>query len=93
MRPRISAAALFVKVTASTPSGETFSTWINHAMRCTRTRVLPLPAPAVCELLKDVPIQGVEAEMELVTPTGAALAVELAAMSVIADGWEFTSYS
>jgi len=34
---------------------------------------LPLPAPAVCELLRDVPVLGVELEQELVTPTGAAI--------------------
>jgi len=34
---------------------------------------LPLPAPAVCELLKDVLVHGVELDAELVTPTGAAL--------------------
>lgn len=39
---------------------------------------LPLPAPAVCELLRDVPVYGVEQEQELVTPTGAVLATQLA---------------
>jgi uncharacterized protein (TIGR00299 family) protein len=39
---------------------------------------LPLPGPAVCEILKDVPVYGIEADYELVTPTGAALAAELA---------------
>lgn len=39
---------------------------------------LPLPAPAVCALLQGVPIYGIEAADELVTPTGAALAVTLA---------------
>jgi uncharacterized protein (TIGR00299 family) protein len=39
---------------------------------------LPLPAPAVCELLQDVPVYGVNQEQELVTPTGAVLAVNLA---------------
>lgn len=34
---------------------------------------LPLPAPAVCEILKGVPVYGVSHEQELVTPTGAAL--------------------
>jgi uncharacterized protein (TIGR00299 family) protein len=34
---------------------------------------LPLPAPAVCEILKDVPVAGTDIDMELVTPTGAAL--------------------
>lgn len=39
---------------------------------------LPLPAPAVCEILDDVPVYGDEAEQELVTPTGAALCRSLA---------------
>jgi hypothetical protein len=39
---------------------------------------LPLPAPAVLELLAGVPVKGVAGEGELVTPTGAALAVGLA---------------
>lgn len=39
---------------------------------------LPLPAPAVMELVKGIPIKGVAGEVELVTPTGAALAVTLA---------------
>lgn len=38
---------------------------------------LPLPAPAVCELLTGVPVYGENLHQELVTPTGAALAVEL----------------
>ena len=42
--------------------------WVN----CRHGR-LPLPAPAVCELLHGVPAYGVELEQELVTPTGAAL--------------------
>ena len=46
MRLRISAAALLVKVTARILFGEAPSTWISHATRCTKTRVLPLPAPA-----------------------------------------------
>ena len=40
--------------------------------------LLPLPAPATLELLKGVPVTGVEGEGELVTPTGAALAATLA---------------
>src|SRR5262245_52090496 len=51
VRPRISAAALFVNVTASTAYGETFSACTSHAMRCTSTRVLPLPAPATTSRL------------------------------------------
>jgi len=35
--------------------------------------LLPLPAPAVCELAKGIPVYGVEAEHEMVTPTGAAI--------------------
>lgn len=35
--------------------------------------LLPLPAPAVCEILKDVPVYGVDLKQELVTPTGAAI--------------------
>ena len=46
MRPRISPAALLVKVTARMPCGDTFSTCTSHATRCVSTRVLPLPAPA-----------------------------------------------
>jgi uncharacterized protein (TIGR00299 family) protein len=34
---------------------------------------LPLPAPAVCEILKETPVYGVAVDMELVTPTGAAI--------------------
>ena len=40
--------------------------------------LLPLPAPAVCELLQGAPTYGVELEQELVTPTGAALVKGLA---------------
>jgi hypothetical protein len=40
--------------------------------------MLPLPAPAVLELLKGVPVYGVNTEGELVTPTGAALITTLA---------------
>ncbi len=34
---------------------------------------LPLPAPAVCRLIEDVPVYGLDCSEELVTPTGAAL--------------------
>jgi len=34
---------------------------------------LPLPAPAVCEILTGVPVHGVDLDQELVTPTGAAI--------------------
>jgi uncharacterized protein (TIGR00299 family) protein len=39
---------------------------------------LPLPAPATLELLKGAPIHGVDLDLELVTPTGAALVAALA---------------
>lgn len=39
---------------------------------------LPLPVPAVCNLLKDIPVYGIDATQELVTPTGAALVATLA---------------
>lgn len=39
---------------------------------------IPLPAPAVVELTKGVPTYGVDAEAELVTPTGAAILTTLA---------------
>jgi uncharacterized protein (TIGR00299 family) protein len=35
--------------------------------------MLPLPSPAVCEILNDVPVYGTSIDLELVTPTGAAL--------------------
>jgi len=39
---------------------------------------IPLPAPAVTEILKDVPVSPSDISMELVTPTGAALVKVLA---------------
>ena len=39
---------------------------------------LPLPAPAVCELLRQVPVYGIHCTTETVTPTGAALLKGLA---------------
>ena len=39
--------------------------------------LLPLPAPAVCELLTGIPTYGVDLQQELVTPTGAALIATL----------------
>ena len=39
---------------------------------------LPLPAPAVCEILQNSPVYGVDINRELVTPTGAALIRTLA---------------
>src|SRR6266852_2668952 len=45
-RLRISRAALLVKVTASSRSGQTLRVAIRYAIRAVSTRVLPLPAPA-----------------------------------------------
>lgn len=41
--------------------------------------LLPIPAPAVCEILQGVPVYGVELNQELVTPTGAAIVKALSA--------------
>jgi pyridinium-3,5-bisthiocarboxylic acid mononucleotide nickel chelatase len=40
---------------------------------------LPNPAPAVLELLRDAPVYGLDVDVELATPTGAALLVGLGA--------------
>jgi pyridinium-3,5-bisthiocarboxylic acid mononucleotide nickel chelatase len=40
--------------------------------------LLPLPAPATVELLKDVPVYSVDRKQELVTPTGAAIITTIA---------------
>lgn len=40
--------------------------------------MIPLPAPAVVELTKSVPVYGVDVDGELVTPTGAAIVTTLA---------------
>lgn len=42
---------------------------------------LPLPAPATLELLRGVPVHGVDEDVELVTPTGAAI------VGALADGY------
>lgn len=47
--------------------------WVNCAHGS-----IPIPAPAVCQLLYGVPVYGVQLQQELVTPTGAALVRELA---------------
>ncbi|MGZ4201900.1 MAG: nickel pincer cofactor biosynthesis protein LarC [Thermoleophilaceae bacterium] len=39
---------------------------------------IPLPAPAVLELLRGAPVRGVDLDVELVTPTGAAVVAALA---------------
>lgn len=56
--------------------------------------LLPLPAPAVCEILQGVPVYGVAIDQELVTPTGAALVKSLSrdfgdfpAMKIIGTGY------
>lgn len=61
---------------------------------------LPLPAPAVCEILQGIPCYGVELQQELVTPTGAALLKVLAsdfgpmpAMKISASGYGAGSHA
>ncbi len=51
---------------------------VNRGFVKTAHGMLPTPAPATLEILKDVPLKGVEASIELVTPTGAAIAKTLA---------------
>lgn len=65
----------------------------NGYVQCAHGR-LPLPAPATCELLQNVPVYGVDIQTELVTPTGAALVKVLAddfgpipSMSIITTGY------
>ncbi len=50
--------------------------WSHGFVDCAHGR-LPLPAPAVCELLTGVPVYAVDISQELVTPTGAALLTTL----------------
>jgi uncharacterized protein (TIGR00299 family) protein len=71
----------------------------NGFVQCAHGR-LPLPAPAVCELLQGVPTYGVDIHKELVTPTGAALITVLAdefgpipSMTITATGYGGGSHS
>jgi uncharacterized protein (TIGR00299 family) protein len=43
--------------------------------------ILPLPAPATLEILKGLPVVDGRSDQELVTPTGAAIAAEIATFS------------
>lgn len=62
---------------------------------------LPLPAPATLELLRGAPVSNAGSDRELVTPTGAAIAVEIACFGPLpaltverigygVGGWELT---
>jgi hypothetical protein len=62
---------------------------------------LPLPAPATLELLRGAPVSSAGSDRELVTPTGAAIAVEIARFGPLpaltverigygVGGWELT---
>jgi len=73
-------------VSAPVPHGRGFVT--------ARHGVLPLPAPAALEALRDAPTYGVDVPHELATPTGASIAAALAesfgplpAMRIEAIGW------
>jgi pyridinium-3,5-bisthiocarboxylic acid mononucleotide nickel chelatase len=50
---------------------------MSHGFVACAHGLLPLPAPAVCELLKGIPTYGVDLQQELITPTGAALIATL----------------
>ncbi|SHJ10747.1 nickel pincer cofactor biosynthesis protein LarC [Halodesulfovibrio aestuarii] len=50
--------------------------WFSGTVECEHG-ILPLPAPAVLELLKGKPVFATECEQELVTPTGALLIDQL----------------
>jgi uncharacterized protein (TIGR00299 family) protein len=52
---------------------------LTHGVVAGAHGLLPVPAPATIELLRGAQVHGVAGAKELVTPTGAALAVELAA--------------
>lgn len=60
---------------------EVFASRLNVGSGTVNTEhgVLPVPAPATAELLKDKPVYAAGPEMELTTPTGAALVSTLAA--------------
>jgi len=60
--------------------GEVFCSPLNVGSGWVKTShgVLPVPPPAVAELLKDVPVYSAHAQAELVTPTGAAVIKTLA---------------
>ena len=51
---------------------------VNRGFVKTDHGLLPTPAPATLEILKNVPVKGVESSIELVTPTGAAIVKTLA---------------
>ena len=46
---------------------------LGRGLTGSRHGLLPVPAPATLELLKGIPVQGIDLEGETVTPTGAAI--------------------
>jgi len=51
----------------------------------TRHGTMPVPAPATTELIKDFPVKQTEINMEILTPTGAAILSTLADFSTIPE--------
>jgi uncharacterized protein (TIGR00299 family) protein len=51
---------------------------LSRGMVKTAHGAFPLPAPATVELLRDLPVTDAASDRELVTPTGAAIAAEIA---------------
>lgn len=58
---------------------------LNHGFVTSAHGRIPLPAPAVAALLEGHPVQQTDADQELVTPTGAAIAVSIASFAAMPD--------
>jgi len=58
---------------------------LNHGFVTSEHGRLPLPAPAVAVLLEGYPVRQTETDQELVTPTGAAIAISIASFGTMPD--------